>query len=571
MNVSRHLSKKEVKKLLTDTDPRIEAYIEQCETQISRLADIGYKLSSERHLPSLLNEILEEAMRITNCDGGTLYLRTEDNRLRFEIMKTRSLGTDWGGVSETPIPEFIYPVKLIMDDGQENHNMISAHVGLTGDTMNIPDAYEDQKFDFSGTKAFDAKNNYRSKSFLCIAMKNHENDIIGVLQLINAADAESGDIIAFAKDIQDLIESLASQAAVAITNVKLIEDLEKLLDSFIQLIADAIDEKSPYTGGHCSRVPAIAMKLAEKVNDTTDGPFKDISFTDEDMNELRIASWLHDVGKITTPEYVVDKATKLETIYDRINEVAVRFEVMKRDVEIEYLNRVIAAGGNTKAIEELENWKEEEIKKLEDDLEFIQTCNTGGEFMADELKERVKEIAKHSLELEGESIELLPPDWVENLNIARGTLNDEERNKINDHIVVTIDMLEKLPFPKHLKRVPEFAGGHHETMIGTGYPRGLSKEDMSIQARIMGIADIFEALTATDRPYKPGKTLSQAMRIMGFFKQDHHIDADLFDVFLKEGVFQEYADEYMEEKYIDEVDVQTYIEMQPKPLDEVRR
>ncbi len=569
MNPSKNISKNDIKQQLIDMNPLVEAYIKQCETQISRLADIGYKLSTERHLPSLLNEIMEEAMRITNSDGGTLYLVTDDNRLRFEIMKNISMGTDMGGISDIPIS--FYPVKLYLDDGTPNHHNVSAYVGLTGETLNIPDAYEDEKFDFSGAKGFDEKFGYRSKSFLTIAMKNHEDDIIGVLQLINATDAESGEVMTFSPDLQDLIESLASQAAVAITNVKLIKDLEALLDSFIQLIADAIDEKSPYTGGHCTRVPAIAMKLAERVNETTDGPFKDIQFSDEDMNELRIASWLHDVGKITTPEYVVDKATKLETIYDRIHEVTVRFEVLKRDVEIEYLNKVLAAEGDEQTISEAEAWKEARIKQLEEELEFIQTSNTGGEFMADEKKDRVREIAKHALVIAGEKVELLPEDWVDNLNIARGTLNNEERDKINDHIVVTIDMLEKLPFPKHLKRVPEFAGGHHETMIGTGYPRGLTKEDMSIQARIMGIADIFEALTATDRPYKKGKTLSEAMRIMGFFKQDHHIDADLFDVFLKEGVFQDYAEEFMGKEYIDEVDVQTYIDMQPKPVEELRR
>ena len=571
MEHTSKLTKHDIQAYLADVDPRIGAYIQQCETQIAKLAEIGFKLSTERHLPSLLNAIIEEAMRITNCDGGTLYLRTEDNRLGFEIMKTRSMNVDMGGTSKTPIPDFIYPVKLYADDGTPNHNMISAHVALTGETMNIPDAYEDETFDFTGTKAFDQKNNYRSKSFLTIPMTNHEDDIIGVLQLLNAIDEDKDEIITFSTEMQELIESLASQAAVAITNVRLIADLEKLLDSFIQLIADAIDEKSPYTGGHCSRVPALSMMLAEKVNATNEGPFKDINFSPEDMNELRIASWLHDVGKITTPEYVVDKATKLETIYDRVNEVVVRFEVLKRDVEIEYLRKCLEAGADPNRLAELDVQKNAELKKLEEELEFIQICNTGGEFMADEKKERVMEIGQRTFVQRGEETRLLSDDWIKNLNISRGTLNDDEREKINDHIVVTIDMLEKLPFPKHLKRVPEFAGGHHETMIGTGYPRGLKKEDMSIQARIMGIADIFEALTASDRPYKKGKTLSEAMRIMGFFKQDHHIDPDLFDVFLRENVFQEYAEEYLDQKYIDEVDVGTYLEMQPKPLDQVRR
>ena len=564
MNDAKRLSKTDMKEALINLDPRVEQYIIQCETQINRLAEIGVKLSAERNLPKLLNEILEEAMRITNSDGGTLYLMTEDNRLRFEIMKTLSMGTDMGGISDTPIPDFIYPVKLYLEDGTPNHHNVSAHVGLTGETLNIPDAYENDRFDFTGAKGFDQKHGYRSKSFLTIAMKNHEDDIIGVLQLLNATDPKSGEIIAFSEDIQDLIESLASQAAVAITNVRLIQELEHLLDSFIQLIADAIDEKSPYTGGHCTRVPAIAMMLAERVNETQEGPFKDVQFSEEDMNELRIAAWLHDIGKITTPEYVVDKATKLETIYDRINEVAVRFEVLKRDVEIEFLRKAFEVRDDPEKLAELDAEKDAELARLDEEFEFIRVCNTGGEFMAQEKKDRVVEIAKRTFQLGGEEVPILSDDWVMNLNISKGTLTDAEREKINDHIVVTIDMLEKLPFPKHLKRVPEFAGGHHETMDGKGYPSGLTKKDMSIQARIMGIADIFEALTATDRPYKKGKTLSEAMRIMGFFKEDHHIDPDLFDVFLKEGVYQQYAEEYMGKEYIDEVDVQKFLDIQPK-------
>lgn len=565
MTAKRYINRAEIKQYLAKVDPGVLDYINQCETQIDKLADIGYQLSYERHLPTLLNLIITEAMDITHSDGGTLYMMTEDNRLAFEIMKTNSLGTDLGGISDTPIPDFIYPVKLYMEDGTPNNHMISAYVGLTGKTLNIPDAYENKEFDFSGTKAFDSKNNYRSTSFLCMAMKNHENDIIGVLQLINATDPESGEIIPFSTEMQKLVESLASQAAVAITNVRLIEGLENLLESFIQLIADAIDEKSPYTGGHCSRVPALAMILAEKVNESKEGLFADVEFSKEDMDELRIAAWLHDVGKITTPEYVVDKATKLETIYDRVHELNARFDILKRDAEIEYLRALLEEKDADKKAQLKANFATR-LEQLEDDRQFLNQCNTGGEFMADDLKERVRSIARETLVLNGEEQNLLSDEWVKNLNISRGTLNDAERQKINDHITVTIDMLEKLPFPKHLKRVPEFAGGHHETMIGTGYPRGLKKEDMSIQARIMGIADIFEALTASDRPYKKGKTLSEAMRIMGFFKQDHHIDPDLFDVFLREEVFKIYADEYLDPQYIDEVDVETYLEMKPKEL-----
>ncbi len=560
-----NVNKDDLDKLLARVDPAIRDYIEGLRFQIQRLADIGYALSAERSLPKLLNIIIEEGMRITNSDGGTLYLSTEDNRIRFEIMKTRSLGTDMGGISKIPVPETIYPVKLYDQEGNPNTHNVSAYVALSGKTLNIPDAYENEEFDFSGTKGFDQAHGYRSKSFLCIAMKNHENDIIGVLQLINAQDAETRAIIPFSAEKQKLIESLASQAAVAITNVRLIHELEELLESFILLIADAIDEKSPYTGGHCKRVPVISMMLADKVNAADWGPLKQVTFTEDDLHELRIAAWLHDVGKITTPEYVVDKGTKLETIYDRIKEVEVRFEVLKRDIEIEYLRRKLKLkSGDTTGRAALDTWKAAELEQLEDDIGFLQVANVGGEFMAEEKQERVKQIAARQIIIDGKQIPLLDEEMVFNLNIPKGTLTHKEREIINNHVVVTIDMLEKLPFPKKLRRVSEFAGGHHEKMDGTGYPRGLTGDQMSIQARIMAIADVFEALTATDRPYKKGKTLSEALKIMGFMKRDNHIDPELFDVFLKEGVFLDYAKKYMGPEYFDEVDVESLLAIEPK-------
>jgi HD-GYP domain-containing protein (c-di-GMP phosphodiesterase class II) len=545
----------------TQSSPEIvQNHIKELQTQIENLAEIGYNLGATKELPKLLNTIMMESMRLTNCDAGTLYLRSEDDRLRFEIMKTNSMGVDWGGISDKPMPDFIYPVKLYLPDGTPNHHMIAAYVGLTGETVNLEDAYESKEFDFSGTKAFDEKNGYRSKSFLTIPMRNHENDIIGVLQLLNAQKPHSHEIISFDFEKQKIIESLASQAAVAITNMRLVADLENLLESFIQLIADAIDKKSEYTGGHCARVPTIAKMLAVEVHKSKDKPFENIEFSDEDMRELHIASWLHDIGKITTPEYVVDKSTKLETIYDRINEAQMRFEVLKRDLEIEFLKKkLVLKDKPSSQLQALEKWYKTALAAIEDDWDFIKITNTGGEFMSVDKQQRVDTIALRQIIWDGKTRSILDEEWVSNLKIAKGTLNPVERKKIEEHISVTIDMLEKLPFPKNLRRVPEFAGGHHETMIGTGYPRGLKKEDMSIQARIMGIADIFEALTAADRPYKKGKTLSEAIRIMGFFQKDQHIDDELFKVFLKSGIHEQYANEYLAENQIDTVDIAPYL------------
>ena len=543
-------SQAEISKLLESVPSNLRAYINSLQNQISNMSAIGLALSKEKDMDKLLEMILLEAKRISNADGGTLYMMTDHQRLKFSIMITNSLNIHMGGTSGKEIP--FYPVKLYMDDGQPNKSMIAANAGLTGDTINIPDAYKAKGFDFSGTKAFDEKTGYRSKSFLTVPLKNHEDEIIGVLQLLNAQDIKTKKVIPFSEGVQKSVEALSSQAAVAITNKNLIKDLEVLFESFIKLIASAIDAKSPYTGGHCSRVPEITMMLAESVNDINEGPFSGIQFTDKEMYELKIAAWLHDCGKVATPEAVVDKGTKLETIYDRIHTVATRFEVLKRDEEIKFLKKQLKIQKDNSlsedekkdALKKARSLYLKRIKQQADDKAFIEESNVGGEFMSKDRKDRVKKIASYRWRDNGSPKPFFTEDEVYNLCISRGTLTPEERKIINDHIVVTIDMLEQLPYPKHLRNVPEFAGGHHEKLDGTGYPKGLNHSEMSVQAKIMAIADIFEALTARDRPYKKGKTLSQAMRILGFMKNDAHIDTELFDVFVKQKIYLKYAESF---------------------------
>jgi HD-GYP domain-containing protein (c-di-GMP phosphodiesterase class II) len=375
-------------------------------------------------------------------------------------------------------------------------------------------------------------------------MRNHEGEIIGVLQLINALDEASGNVKQFTKDDQQLLESLSSQAAIAISNRRLIQQLEELFESFISLINTAIDDKSPYTGGHCERVPVLTMLLAEAANRSKKGVLKDFNLTDKDRYELKIAGMLHDCGKITTPVHVVDKATKLQTIFDRIHLVDTRFEVLKRDALIKKLEGHLS-----------EEQYQARIKQLNDDREFLRQSNIGGEKMKDADVERVRTIAGYQWQnVKGEQVDFLSAEETENLSIRAGTLTANEREIINHHIVVTIKMLESLPWPHHLSRVPEYAGGHHERMDGRGYPNGLKHDQMSIQARLMGIADIFEALTAKDRPYKVGKTLTESLEILGKFKENGHIDPDLFDVFVREKVYLEYAHRFLAPEQINEVD-----------------
>jgi HD-GYP domain-containing protein (c-di-GMP phosphodiesterase class II) len=509
--------------------------------RLEQLNLIGASLSAERDIERLLELILAAAKSITGADGGTLYRVTEDQTLRFEIVRTSSLKYYLGGTSGNPVP--FYPIQLYRD-GSPNHSMVAAYAALTGKTVNIADAYTAEGFDFSGTRAFDSKTGYRSKSFLTVPMRNHQHEIIGVLQLINAQDPETGAIVPFSDSDQRLAESLASQAAIALTNRMLINQLEQLFESFINLINSAIDEKSPYTGGHCQRVPVLTMMLAEAVNETREGPLASFQMTEKDRYELKIAGLLHDCGKVTTPVHVVDKATKLETIYDRIHLIDTRFEIVKRDLELACVNSHMT-----------EKQLRARLRELEDDRRFLHACNIGGERMSDDDVARVRRIAAYRWrDMAGHEANFLSDDEVKNLTIRAGTLTEDERKIINHHIVATIKMLEALPWPKHLTNVPEYAGGHHERMDGKGYPRGLTREQMSVQARCMGIADIFEALTARDRPYKKGKTLSESLQILGRMKLNHHIDPDLFDIFVRKKVYRRYAEMFLEKEQLDAVD-----------------
>jgi len=540
--------------LLADLQHSLETHFL---SKLEYLNAIGIALSQERDIDRLLETILVAAKNLTRADGGTLY-RLVDDKLQFEILRNDSLSIAMGGTSGNPVP--FYPIPLHDKDGNANLTMVAAYAALNDSTVNIADAYSEEGFDFSGTRNFDKRTGYRSTSFLTVPMKNHEGEIIGVLQLLNAIDAATGKVAAFGDEDRRLAESLASQAAIALTNRFLIQQLEVLFESLIELINTAIDDKSPYTGGHCKRVPTLTMMLAEAADAATEGPLAEFRMTDKDRYELKIAGLLHDCGKITTPVHVVDKATKLQTIFDRIGLVDTRFEALKREAEIAMLRALLAArgAGDTASEQRAREDFEARIRQYDDDREFLRRTNIGGERMSPEDQARVSRIAQYTWTgPRGVAERFLSRDEEANLNVPYGTLNQQEREIINHHIVATIKMLEALPWPRHLTNVPEYAGGHHERMDGKGYPRGLTRAQMSVQARIMGIADIFEALTAKDRPYKPGKTLSESLSILGKFKENGHVDPDLFDIFVRDRVYLRYAQEFLDPEQLDEVDLST--------------
>lgn len=523
-------------------------------SRIEMLNDIGIALSAEKNSEKILELILEGAKKLTNADGGTLYIMNDQDELVFEIVSTDSLNIHMGGTSGHVIEFQPLPLHL---EGQDNLSMVVTSAVVNDEAINISDAYDAAGYDFSGTRKFDETTGYRTKSILTIPMKDHKGDTIGVLQLINSIDSDTGKVIDFSHEDQKLAESLASQAAVALTNKRLIDEQKALFEAFIKLIATAIDEKSPYTGGHCKRLPELTMMIAEACHNDNSGGLKDFEMTEKDRYELMIAGWLHDCGKVTTPEYVIDKSTKLETIYDRIHTVNARFEILRRDAKIKMLETQLQARENNdqQAFDHAYDNYQQTLRQLDDDKAFIAIANVGGEYMAEDKQQRVKKIASYKIDSgEGALINFLDDDEVKNLIIPKGTLTEEERQVINNHIVVTIKMLDQLPFPKHLENVPEYAGGHHERMDGRGYPKGLKREDMSWQARMMGIADIFEALTARDRPYKDGKKLSVCLDILGKMKQDNHIDPEIFEIFVRDKVYLQYAKEFLPAEQIDEVD-----------------
>jgi len=419
---------------------------------------------------------------------------------------------------------------LIDKDGNENRKMVAVLSAIESKMINIDDVYKSDKFDFSGTKQFDASTGYRSKSMLVIPMTNHENDVIGVIQLINKKDSNTNNSIKFNPNDEKIISSMASQAAVSISNVRLIKELELLLNSFIKVIADAIDQKSPFTGKHIEKVAQITMLLVDAINEDK-GVFKNINYSDLERNELRIAAWMHDMGKIVTPDYIIDKATKLEKVYDRIESIKLKFYLYKA--------------------QQKDNLSSTELRQIDDDFKFLATTNLGGEFMSDEYIQRVYNISKYLISIDGVQTPILDDDEIKNLTIKKGTLTSHERDIITNHAQVSLDMLNALPFPKKLSRVGEIAGAHHEKISGGGYPLGLCGDEISFEARIVAIADIFEALTSHDRPYKQPNTLSTAFKILDFMVKDGELDESLVTFFKENKIYEPFAKDNLIKSQLD--------------------
>lgn len=513
-------------------------YANQLREQIKKLSDIGRALSGVYDLNKLLEMIVDQARSFTNADAGTLYI-VEGNTLRFKIMQNNSLKIRMGGKTGETIP--FPPIQI-------DESNVSAFVALKGKSVNIPDVYETDMFDFTGPKKFDQSTGYRSKSMLVVPMKNHENDPIGILQLLNAMDPVSNQVISFSQDYVSLSESLASQAAVAISNAQLISNMNELFEAFVKVMATAIDEKSPVTGGHIRRVADLTLTMAEFIDGHEEGTFKDIKFTPDQMYELRIAAYMHDIGKVTTPVEIVEKANKLQTIFDRIHYVKLRMDYIIQKVQLEGQQnkiKLLEKGADEAEIKKVETDSKNKIQELIDIRSFINKCNKPGEFLEDETLDRLKEISQRTyVNSEGEEQPFLTEDELTNLSIRRGSITEAERKKMQDHAAVTLRMLKQIPFTKKLKNIPNFAGAHHEFINGNGYPLGLKGDEIPFEGKLMAVTDIAEALTASDRPYKKAMPLETVYRILRSMAEKGELDNNLVELFIEHEIYKIYLEKH---------------------------
>lgn len=498
----------------------------------TKALEISTALSKEKDLSKILGLILVETMEYTNAEGGTIYLK-EDNDISFKAVKNDALN-----IFEVNRE---YPKISLYPNGIENNENVSAVCALNKKIINIPDIYlyHMGEFNFEGAKKFDKANNYRTTSMLVVPMLNQDEEVVGVMQLINKKSLDN--YVPFLQSDIDLTTTYANLCASAIAKNQLIEDLEKLVISFLESISYALNVKSPYGYGHISRVKELMGHVAlELNNDHT--VFKDIHYTKEQFQELELAAWMHDIGKIATPEHILDKATRLETVYDRIHTIEMRFNYIKYFLkyEISETRCKFLNGEYQIHMDQVESKHMQTIKELDDDLAFIIQANKPSSVMHDNDILRIEEISNKSFVIENKTINLLTKDEAKHLSIKRGTLTDEERQKINEHAKITYDMLNMITFPKKYSKVTEIAGSHHEKLNGKGYPLGLKGDEISFEAKMLAIIDILEALTASDRPYKRAKTNEETFDILDLMVQKGELDAQIVTFIKEAGIFEKY-------------------------------
>lgn len=522
-------------------------FLEEQAKEISELTAIGKALGTGRDISVLLEMILSIARRFSKADGGTLYLvNHKHQKLDFHVIHNESLDIKKQG-NAIDLPG----VPLYNNDHTPNLSNVSSYVFHTGEIVNIDDVYKVKQFQFDGTKRFDEALHYRSQSMVVIPMRNHEDDIIGILQLINSKDMSSKKTIPFSRDAQEKAAALASQASVILTQQTLILEMKELFEAFIKAIAVSIDEKSKHTGGHIQRVTELSMMIAQKINQ--DNTIFNVTCLSEDqMDELRIAALMHDTGKITTPDHIISKSSRLETVFDRIDLLKTRWELFKTNQKLAAAQKKLALfdqAAKLKEIAQIDAIYNEKCHLLEKEINTLSVINSSKDTLDQHLIDQLETINEKSCDLTG--LPYLTENEFENLCVIKGTLTLKERDIINSHAYLTEKILNKLPWPKKLANIPSIAGAHHEKLDGSGYPLHLNKEKINIQARILAIADIFEALSAQDRPYKQPMTLSHTITVLEQMAENNLIDKDIVKLFFQSGIHLEYAKKHLSQWQID--------------------
>lgn len=567
--------------------------ITEYERRLQILSEKGAELGEIFDQTVALELILTMARELTNADGGTVYILDEkyyDNpfnpgevksrHLTFEVLQNDSLNIF--RKRSTHKKEILPPVPLTLN-GSPNNKNVSAYCANTGKIINIADVYDAEGFDFSGAKKYDQTTGYRSKSMLVLPLKDHENEINGVLQLINRRNKE-GEVIPFSASDQMLVQTVTYQTGISLTTKKLLQEQVRLFDSFVKVLAEGLGEKSAYTYEHINRVAKLTHRLARCVDQYDDGIYKNIHFDENEMEEVHLAAWMHDIGKLTTPEWIVSKSIKLESLTDRFELISERINSKIKDIEIEALQRKLKGyecGASKEEFMQIDRDKQQQIDQLMIALQVVNRSNVGGEFLELEQKEMIRQVSemthlqhlKHIKKSIAGVIRTVETEYIEFpdvspliskeernlLMISRGTLSQEEREEINNHAKRSWNWLMKLPFPKKMMKLPLYAGAHHETLKGSGYPNNLKAYQLPIQSRIIAVADIFEALTANDRPYKEPMPLNYALDIIGKMVRSQEIDAEIVKIFLKSGLYMAYADQYLSEKQLVDIDVDEWI------------
>jgi len=533
----------------------------------------------------IVAQTMEIAAGVVDADACFFFRVMANNFMNLEYSRVNSLNILVEGTANLQLYDSVF-----LPDLRKKKKKHPAEIcALNGEVVCSANILLEKDVELDRIRKFDEENNYTSLSLLALPLFDTKKNVLGVAMFVNARNAQ-GKVVSFTGDNQNKMNMACQLLALALMRKQAEEAYERLLEWFIDVLAKAIDTKSPYTGMHCQRVPIITRMLASAAVDEQSGPLKNFDMSDKDWYALHVASWLHDCGKIVTPDYVMDKSVKLETVYNRIHEIRTRFEVLRRDAHIEYLQKRL---NNVASKEKLQAEFVEKVKNLTDDFEFVAKCNIGDKKLTSDDAERIDKIATRTfvrnfdrtlglswMDKKGlpdkkayaaQEVEFVLQDRPEqlahhynqgevaNLKIEQGTINDVERKKINEHVVTTIDILKGMPFASDLENVVEYAGAHHERVDGKGYPNGLMGEELSVPAKIMAIADVYEALTAKERPYKRTKKLSEVLQIMQEMKNSGHLDPDLYDVFIKKGVYWDYAKEYLDEDQIDEINPEEFL------------